>query len=783
MTDKLRTEALGMGMDLVGFGPVERWKHAPYLLSPKAILPESKTVVVCGLHITDTWTEMGGEPEPQDRSPGGWRDQNALLDRVAYRLVRLLENYGYNAIAVASSNVWRYREFEGIPSIFAPDISHIHASAAAGLSQIGWHGLAINPEFGVRTRYISVITDAELTPTPLYDGPDLCDMCLECVKHCPTAALVKELKKPHELRIEDRVMRYANKNIWRCAWAEHFNIDLNSENLKKLETIGEAEVIDEIESKGYRGHARGVCQKVCVPPHLRSDEPSFGRPDKLIRQNRINKRYPDNMPTLRKLRDDISAAAIRMGADLVRVGALTRDLETTPGYTIQKELPGACTLIGIMWHMPKDIKDSGWAFTGMVQLCHQQQIRLERIIEDCGYHAAGYSSLSYPNGLGGTVAEMLEMGRVSADDASQVISDEFGDEALFFFIATDAPLDPTPPAGPSKPPVIRRLGSAQLRRRLEQAASLNYVSRFGIAPASRFDKAVEELSAGLDMEAIGEWVTDAAPRPHGKYEAKIVRETARVKTPEDYVPNAKSVIVLGLDFPGVIVANAGNAKSQQIGPYAFWQYQTRNELAFAAVELAKLLCEQGYRAVVTTDMLGIQSEIASHRGMIPDARCNSIEAVAAGFGRLGRHGALLSEEFGSRLRQIVIVTDAELPADAIELGQDYCKDCSVCAEVCPMSALPEKSITIHLDDTAINVPLVDRNRCDWSKRYSLCPEEGPAMIGNKTNPPRPEGAITIEMIADAMAYRDPVMRLRTCILETCLHKCPVGRREESQLRH
>ena len=46
------------------------------------------------------------------------------------------------------------------------------------------------------------------------------------------------------------------------------------------------------------------------------------------------------MPTLRKLRDDLSAAAVRMGADLVRVGPLTADLETVPGYTLQKELPG-----------------------------------------------------------------------------------------------------------------------------------------------------------------------------------------------------------------------------------------------------------------------------------------------------------------------------------------------------------------------------------------------------------------------------------------------------------
>jgi hypothetical protein len=88
LTEKVKAEMLNYGMDLVGFGPVERWDKAPYLISPKAILPESKTVIVAAIHITDTWTEMGGEPEPQDHSPGGWLDHNSLLDRAAYRVVR-----------------------------------------------------------------------------------------------------------------------------------------------------------------------------------------------------------------------------------------------------------------------------------------------------------------------------------------------------------------------------------------------------------------------------------------------------------------------------------------------------------------------------------------------------------------------------------------------------------------------------------------------------------------------------------------------------------------------
>lgn len=135
---------------------------------------------------------MCGEPDPQTTGPGGWMDQNSLLDRIAYRVVRLLNDYGYKATGIASSNIWRYRKMDGLDSWFTPDLSHIHAATAAGLAQISWHGISITPEFGPRVRFISIVTDAQLVSTPMYDGSDLCDLCMECVKACPLAALKRD---------------------------------------------------------------------------------------------------------------------------------------------------------------------------------------------------------------------------------------------------------------------------------------------------------------------------------------------------------------------------------------------------------------------------------------------------------------------------------------------------------------------------------------------------------------------------------------------------------------
>lgn len=778
-TEKTRALSLGMGMDLVGFAPVERWEHAPYLLSPQAILPEAKSVIVSAIHITDTWTEMGGEPEPQDRSPGGWMDQNSLLNRVAYRLSRFLQDSGYQAIAVVSSNIWRYRQFEGIPSLFAPDLSHIHAATAAGLAEIGWSGLAITPEFGARCRFISVVTDAPLVPTPMYDGPKLCDMCMKCVRHCPSDAMQKDLnsKKPHVVEIGGKTFKYANKNMWRCAWAEHFNLDLNSETLTQERHIDEAVILNELHSKGVRGHERGVCQKVCVPPHLRTDKPSFGRPDRQIAQNRINRRYPDSMPTLRKMRDDLIARGVEMGVDLAAVAPLESD--TDAGKRALLEAPGVGTVLALAMRVPPEFKDSaklpqksGQAYGVAYQKLHHILLRLARAIEDYGYYAASYTM----GEMGPALGAMTELGAVQ-DGA--FMTSEFGPDQLVGAITTDAPLDSTLPKDsetfmPPRP--TPRLDGAELRRRLQQEATQNMVSLFGVAPAERLNPVADVLKETLKDEELGTAIVDGNKELsyHGAFVPEIVHEDVHIRKPNDYVADAKSVIVLGINYPQEVVANAGLDHSQQIGCYNFHQFQTTNELRFAALELATILSDMGYRSMICENLLGVGSYTDSPRGALPDMRCNALEAVAAGLGSIGKSGALLTPRYGPRQRTICLVTDAELDYDKPSGANDVCGDCDICIGKCPMGALGGATIPITIEGVTINYPLIPRYRCDWSKRYSLCAEEGPGLIGNNTQVAVPDGKITIEQVADACRAKDPIMKSRTCILESCLRHCPAG---------
>ena len=805
LTEKIKAELLNNGMDLVGFAPVDRWQHAPFMLSPEAVLPGSRSVIVMAMHLTETWIEMGGNPDPQVVGPGGMVDINAYIDRFSYKTVRLLQQYGHQAVAVAASNVWRFRAYEGIPGFFTADISHLHAAAAAGLSQIGWSGLSITPEYGPRIRFATVVTDALLVPTPLYDKSKLCDMCMDCVKHCPSAAMRKDiLKNPNVVRIEDKEFRYANKNLWRCAWAEHFNLDLDSKTLEK-DHIDESDVLSELKKGQTRGHERGVCQKVCLPPHLRSGQPSFGRDGKLIVSARVNKKYPDTMPTLRKLRDDAIALGVKLGATIVGVKPL--DMVSKAGQAVEMEAPGMKSVIGLAMSVPRETKNidrqdvyqhQPYAYA-LPRMMFNLTLRMAKFLEELGYHAVPYTGyipgeaddlsrirqeVTYVHGghemdtrmLACELAEMAGVGSIGR----AFTTCENGEDILTGAVVTDAPLDAlTDVDCPEVSALVRRPDAQRLRTELECLAMAQDLTQIGVASAQVFDGLADDLRQNLDESELGQDVLDDNSEYHGRWISRISDQPRSIKVPKDYLPNARSVVMLSLNLSPELVANTGRDTTKQIGTYATAQFNTCFELRFAAMEMATRLNQYGYQTVVTENLLGIGSQVDTPRGRLPDARCNALEACAAGLGDIGRNGALLTEKYGPHQRQIAIITDAPLRADAPYAGPRVCTDCGNCESKCPMAALANQSFKVRIGQRTINYPLITRHRCDWAKKFALNREEGGYLAGNNTHiVPDHAGEVTIAEIAAACEQKDPLMKRRSCIVEPCQLYCQAGGKTE-----
>lgn len=153
MTQRVKDLALSLGADLVGFANIGRFDEAPIKMSPKGIMPSAKTVIVCAVHHPDATIELEGGLRGDSQIFESYRVQytmNAKLDHISFSMAHFLEENGYNAVPIVSSNIWRYRNYKELDAVFSPDMSHIYASVCAGLCEMGWNGLALSPEYGAR---------------------------------------------------------------------------------------------------------------------------------------------------------------------------------------------------------------------------------------------------------------------------------------------------------------------------------------------------------------------------------------------------------------------------------------------------------------------------------------------------------------------------------------------------------------------------------------------------------------------------------------------------------
>jgi len=66
-------------------------------------------------------------------------------------------------------------------------------------------------------------------------------------------------------------------------------------------------------------------------------------------------------------------------------------------------------------------------------------------------------------------------------------------------------------------------------------------------------------------------------------------------------------------------------------------------------------------------------------------------AIDSGLGELGKHGSIISRQFGSGVRLAGVTTDMPLVATAPDRfgGDEFCKTCQVCTRACPPGAIAE----------------------------------------------------------------------------------------------
>lgn len=766
LKETIKQYAYDLGADLVGFGGIERCRHAPPMMSPQGVFPGARTVIVMGIHHPDACIELGGEKHPQDIGPYSVQYlMNSRLDEMVYRLATFVERLGYGVVPIASSNIWRYNQYKDLKAVFAPDISHIYMAVVTGLADIGFNGLALTPEFGARNRFITLITDAEIPEDPLIPPGTVCDRCMLCRKHCPSKALSKEINGDKVLRIADYEYRFPNKNLWRCAWGEHFDLDLD---LDIPEVVTEQVILENVKAHGMRGGEMGQCLKYCLPKPIRTFDKSYSTTP--MRRYGVSR---DEALLGRGEIDRLFASLFGRGAEAVVVSSV-EDVRRS-GLDLEAILPGAKSAVTVAVASPPEADRNEFRFGAQYQmdsLCYD----LTRAFEGFGFRSVMtvQRSGSHPDATPG------------ANPTAAILSGlaEFsGRKMLANTVVTRLTLAPQ-----------KRLGEGP-RARLDAGDAMadltGHVAALarglgadlvGVASCSRIEELARQLRPVFEADDIldaGDKSTRFTP-----WDPVIKSHRRQVKTAADWLPEAKSVLVIGLRYHKEVLRWATKPPAEAVGPYAFQTYVTNWLATIVGYRLTQALRDLGYKAVMATDLTGTDSLTANPRGPQPDLFANRFAGVAAGLGWIAASGHLTTPQFGLRQRCLAIVTDAPLAASPLRVptaGQDACAGCAAkpCVATCPSQAIGQRLVPLLCDGKAFAFPVIDPKRCDWCKRYALDGDCGFRYLGSPVDIPAP-AEITPEALADSLRQHDPIKKYRPVVAEPCVINCPLavaGRQE------
>jgi ferredoxin len=187
--DGLRSLALSLGADLVGFAAVDDLEaELPDTTRPSTLAAGMSTLLVIAKRTLRgvTWARH----LPSKQLAGG-RSLRAL-DHVAESIARALERGGWTSLPISSAalDFVRRGPLDLTPAGQGSSLLR-HGAVAAGLGTWGLNLMVLTPEFGPRVHLGGVLTALALAPDRRIDG-ELClglEECGRCAAICPEDAI------------------------------------------------------------------------------------------------------------------------------------------------------------------------------------------------------------------------------------------------------------------------------------------------------------------------------------------------------------------------------------------------------------------------------------------------------------------------------------------------------------------------------------------------------------------------------------------------------------------
>lgn len=211
-TNVLEEKIIKWGATIVGFGDVRTGLAKEFRHMPTAISLGIK-------HPPRHGAEGSG---PEDPYIHFYPDLDRTLEEIQKRVVKRLRSLGWRALAIPPYSDKIDARF--IAKLY-PLFPHKTAATCSGLGWIGKNGLLVNPQYGSRLSWATILTDAPLAvnPHPIYASR--CGACRRCVDACPAGALLDvkwSRRKPNQGLVDMEACRrqlaknHREKGIFAC---------------------------------------------------------------------------------------------------------------------------------------------------------------------------------------------------------------------------------------------------------------------------------------------------------------------------------------------------------------------------------------------------------------------------------------------------------------------------------------------------------------------------------------------------------------------------------------
>jgi len=198
---ELRKFAKGLGAELFGTACVKPIKKE-FLFSDETLRDLDYTISL-GLRLSDGILD-DIKSFPTKIYFHHYRQANAILDQIAFKVSNFIQDKGYRALPVPASQIVDWAKQTS-------HLSHKRIGELAGLGFIGRNNLLVNPRIGARFRLVTILTNMPLEPDKKLKAG--CGKCRACIDACPAGAIKENKEDFDHIKCFEKLKEFRDKRL------------------------------------------------------------------------------------------------------------------------------------------------------------------------------------------------------------------------------------------------------------------------------------------------------------------------------------------------------------------------------------------------------------------------------------------------------------------------------------------------------------------------------------------------------------------------------------------